>query len=393
MADTSISLEPVERATRERLFTRQFVLLALAELAYFTADGVAVYTLPVFATGPVGSGSAGAGLAFGAFAVSALVLRPLAGRLSDRHGRRPLLAGGALLCALGMAMTTQVSHLGPLVAVRLLLGVAEAAFFVAVFAAVADLAPRSRLGEALSYNSLGLYLGLALGPPLGEVLVARSGFSAAWLGAAALALLSAAVVLLLGETRAPRDPGHPAGRLIHWPSVPVALGFLAAVVAMGGYLAFAALRADQIGLANTSLPLFAYGSTVVVCRIAFARVPDRLPSLPLGAAALAVMTLGLVAIATSPVAVGLLGGTVLLATGVAFSTPAFFTAVFARASSAERGAASATASIALDLGLGAGPMALGVVAGALGLGWAFGSAAAVALVGCGWTVAVHRRGR
>ena len=47
-------------------------------------------------------------------------------------------------------------------------GVAEAAFFVAGFALLADLAPPSRMGEALSYNSLGLYLGIALGPPLGE---------------------------------------------------------------------------------------------------------------------------------------------------------------------------------------------------------------------------------
>jgi predicted MFS family arabinose efflux permease len=103
------------------------------------------------------------------------------------------------------------------------------------------------------------------------------------------------------------------------------------------------------------------------------------------------MALGLVTIATSQGAVGLLAGTVLLATGVAFSTPAFFSAIFARAGSSERGAASATASIALDLGLGAGPIALGFVAGALGLGWAFGCAAAVALAGCAWTAAVHRR--
>ena len=46
-----------------------------------------------------------------------------------------------------------------MVALRLLAGVAEAAFFVASFAALADLAPPDRMGEALSYNSLGLYLG------------------------------------------------------------------------------------------------------------------------------------------------------------------------------------------------------------------------------------------
>ena len=48
-----------------------------------------------------------------------------------------------------------------------MLGVGEAAFFVAGFAFLADLAPPERMGEALSYNSLGLYLGIALGPAAG----------------------------------------------------------------------------------------------------------------------------------------------------------------------------------------------------------------------------------
>ena len=64
------------------------MLLAVADLAYFTCVGVALLLLPRWATGPVGSDEAGAGLAFGAFAITALVCRPFAGRLADRHGRR-----------------------------------------------------------------------------------------------------------------------------------------------------------------------------------------------------------------------------------------------------------------------------------------------------------------
>ena len=82
------------------LFTAAFIRLGLGDLAYFTAAGVAIYALPPYVTGPVGSDEAGAGLAFGAFAITALLLRPFAGRLSDVHGRRPLLVGGALLAVL-----------------------------------------------------------------------------------------------------------------------------------------------------------------------------------------------------------------------------------------------------------------------------------------------------
>lgn len=374
----------------ERLVTPTFVRLAIADLAYFTATGVAVYTLPFYVTGPVGSDASGAGLAFGAFAVTALVLRPFAGRLSDTVGRRPLLLGGALLCAVAMFMTAVVQSLALVVALRLTLGVAEAAFFVASFAAVADLAPASRLGEALSYNSLGLYLGLALGPPLGEILVRTLGFTAAWSAAAVLALLAAVVAAGMAETGTRRPAANPPAPLIHRKALPVALGFLASVLAMGGFLAFAALRADAVGLPITSIPLFVYGTIVVAGRIAFAKVPDRLPSLPLGAAALAVIAVGLTVTAVWGTGAGLITGTALLALGVTFSTPAFFSAVFATADPAERGAASGTLSAFLDLGLGGGPILLGLVAEGAGLPWTFATAAAVALAGCLWTLSLTR---
>ena len=79
--------------------------------------------------------------------------------------------------------------------------------------------------------------------------------------------------------------------------------------------------------------------------------------------------------------------------GVTLSTPAFFSAIFATAKPSERGAASGTASVFLDLGLGGGPMLLGFAAQAGGIPFAFGTAAVVALAGCGWTLLIRRGGR
>ncbi|HEU5240847.1 MAG TPA: MFS transporter [Ornithinibacter sp.] len=376
----------------DRLLTAPFVRLSVGDLAYFTAAGVAIYALPPYVVGPVGSDTAGAGLAFGAFAVTALLLRPFAGRLSDRVGRRPLLVGGALLAAAMMLLTGLADTLPLVVGLRLVVGVAEAAFFVASFAALADLAPPARMGEALSYNSLGLYLGLTLGPPLGELLVHSFGFTSAWLGAAALLVLAAVLVHGVGETRPARSAadGGPTA-LIHWRSVPPALGFLTSVVAMGGFLAFASLHAEDVGLARTSLPLAVYGVVVVVCRVAFAKVPDRLPALPLGAAALVAIAAGMALAAAWASPVGFLLGAALMGLGVSFSTPAFFSAVFATARPSERGAASGTASACIDLGLGGGSVALGLLAQSHGIPWGFGVAAGVALAGSIWTLALSRR--
>jgi predicted MFS family arabinose efflux permease len=389
----TLSTDRVAIGTRDRLLTPAFIRLAVADLAYFTATGVAIYTLPLWVTGPVGSDKAGAGLAFGAFAVSALILRPVAGRLADTRGRRPLLVGGALISALGMLATAYADNLVLVVLLRLLLGVAEAAFFVAALAALADLAPASRMGEAISSNSLGLYLGLAFGPPLGELLVMSAGFTAAWYGAAALSIVAAVVAAGIKDVRSRSAPTTGHSRLIHWKAVPPALGFFASVLAMGVFFAFGALQAEAVGLMPASAPLFVYGLVVVAGRLSLARILDRFPALLLGAIALAIIAGGLVTIALWTHPIGMVLGAVIFALGVTISTPAFFSAIFATAQPGERGAASGTASVFLDLGIALGPMVLGLAAQAGGIPFAFGLAAAVVLAGCGWILILSRVGR
>lgn len=359
-----------------RLLSAAFIALGVADLAYFLAVGIAIYALPLYVTGPVGATEAGVGLAFGASAVSAIVLRPVVGRWCDTRGRRPLLVSGALLAA-GV----------------LLLGVAEALFLVASLAALADLAPPDRMGEAISYNSLGLYLGLALGAPLGELLVRTIGFPGAWTGAGALAAGAAVLAGTIGETLAPRQVQGRPPRLVHRPAIPASLGFLTSVVAMSGFLAFAPLYAGTVGLMGTSLPVFVYGMVVVCLRVGLARMQDRLSPLPVGAGALLAMATGLLVLALLATPAGLVAGAVLLGAGVALSTPAFFTAIFATADPSSRGAAAGTASLALDAGMGGGPVLLGMVARGGGLQAAFVVAAAVALAGSAWTLRLVRDGR
>ena len=72
--------------------------------------------------------------------------------------------------------------------------------------------------------------------------------------------------------------------------------------------------------------------------------------------------------------------------GVTFTTPAFFTAVFTTVPEAERGAASATMSAAIDIGLGLGPILLGVVAETGGISAAMALGCLVAAAGAAWTL-------
>ncbi|MGQ0607817.1 MAG: MFS transporter [Chloroflexota bacterium] len=374
-----------------RLFTPAFIALTLSELAYFTAAGLLIGITPFFVTGPLRSDEAGLGLVAGAFGVTTLLLRPYAGRMADRRGRRPLLIGGALLCALVVLGHTLTVDLGILIGLRLLLGVAEAFYFVAAIAVLVDLAPPGRAGEAISYNSLALYLGIAIGPILGQLLLDAAGFNAAWGGAFGLALAATLLATRIPETAEPAAKADPAPHpLIHRAAVGPGLALFTGVAAMSGFFLLAGPHAERMGLEAWSLTFLVFGGVVVGCRIAFAWLPDRVPPMMLGAAALAMCAIGLTVTALSSGIGGLLVGITLLAIGVAFMTPALFAATFARVAPSERGAASGTTTLFIDLGFGGGPLVIGLVAAAGGIPVAFGVGAAIALAGAAGALVVPR---
>lgn len=365
----------------ERLFTPAFLALTLSDLAYFTASGLLLGVTPFFVTGPLGSGKVGLGLALGAFSATTLVLRPMVGRMVDRSGRRRLLIGGEASFAVLIACHGLATDLWILVVIRLLMGAAEAFSFVAGFAMLADLAPAGRAGEALSWNSLALYLGVAVGPGIGQLLLNLGGFAAAWVGGTSLALLAAALAARIPETAPPAPEGAPSVPLIHRAVIRPGLALFSGVAGTAAFLAFAGLHAKDIGLEAWSAVPLVYGAIVVGCRVIFARVPDRLPALRLAAASLGVCTVGLAVLAAVPSATGIFAGAAILAVGVAFLTPAIFAAIFAMVGPHERGAAAGTATIFIDLGFGGGPMLLGFVAASAGIPAAFAAAAAVTAAG------------
>ncbi|MEU8222715.1 MFS transporter [Kribbella sp. NPDC048915] len=377
--------------TRTRLVTPQFVLLGGAALAYFLADGLLVPTVPRHVAGALAGGNLAVGLVVAAFSLSALVLRPWAGRLVDRRGRAVAMAGGGIAFAASVAAYGWADSVEMLAALRLLTGVGDAFFFVGALTAMTDLAPAERRGEAISLFSLSLYVGLAVGPPLGELLFATAGATVVWLVAAGSAGIAVLLALGVGETRPDTtvtDARH--ARLVPRAAVVPALLLLALVWGMAGFLAFVPLYALDLGLSGAGLLLFGFAGIVVVIRSAGARIPDRLGAARSVRIALLCSTIALVVIGGWRSTAGLVAGTALLGIGVALGTPAIMMLALERAPANERGAVMGTVSMSIDLANGLGPACFGLVAAATDRGFGF---LAAALVAAGGLVLAARGGR
>jgi MFS family permease len=379
-----------------RLVTRSFVALAATALAFFVAAGVVLPVVAPFAIDRLGSDEAGAGFAYGAFSVAALVLRPVVGWAADRFGRRPLLVVGALISVGALAFHLMVDSLALFIVARAILGIAEAFFFVAAIAAGADLAPPARRGEALNLLSLSVYLGVGIGPLIGELVLRNAGFSAVWLVALALTVAAAALVAVVPETSPTVVGGRGDGgrsRLFHPAGLFPGVLILAGTTGMAGFLAFLPLYTTAVGLGGAGLPFAIYAGLVIVLRIVFAKLPDQIGPTRLSGGALAVGALGLLILGLAPTSTGVLVGTVVFASGIAFLMPGLLTLAVSRVSEMERGSVVGTASAFLDLAFGLAPAVLGIVAARVGFGGVFLVSAVVSAIGFVALVAWSRSDR
>ena len=77
-----------------------FAGIFVVTLLSLMAVGAVLPVLPRYVRGPLDSGDIAVGVVVGSYALTGLAGRPLAGRLADHRGRKPMVIVGTLLAAL-----------------------------------------------------------------------------------------------------------------------------------------------------------------------------------------------------------------------------------------------------------------------------------------------------
>jgi MFS family permease len=287
-----------------------------------------------------------------------------------------------VLMVVGALGLVAAEGLAPVVGLRLLSGMGEALFLVGGISIINDIAPEHRRGEALSLYTLASYGGLAVGPLLGELVLRDDHWDSVWLLAAAAGLTAGLLGLFLPETG--EHDGEPTvgGRwLPHRDGLLPGLVLGMGLFGFGGFNAFIALYALDIGL-DAAGPLFAlFAIVVVTVRSIGAKIPDRLGPLRTVRIALVLLASGLAVMGLWQAALGLYLGTLVFSVGQALAFPALMTLALQRAPARERGAVAGTVTAFVDLAIASGAVALGGVADLGGYPSVFLVSAAVAAAG------------
>ncbi|MDX6693231.1 MAG: transporter, family, tetracycline resistance protein [Blastocatellia bacterium] len=169
--------------------------------------GIVIPVLPFYVEGTKFNASPRAvGLLFASYSIMQLIFTPILGRLSDKHGRRPILFFSLLgtslgFLILGLATTVWMLFLG-----RIIDGITGGNISTAQ-AYIADITTPENRAKGMGMIGAAFGMGFIFGPAIGGVL-SKWGISVPFFFAAGLALANAVLLyFVLPETV---TPGHPA---------------------------------------------------------------------------------------------------------------------------------------------------------------------------------------
>ncbi|MES2441797.1 MAG: MFS transporter [Pseudomonadota bacterium] len=310
-----------------------------------------------------------------AYLLAITIVIVVAGQLGDRIGRRRLLLAGIALFTGSSLLCGLAPTLALLVAARGVQGLGAAVMMALTITFVGDLVPRARMGRAMGLLGTMSAVGTTLGPSLGGVLVASSGWQAIFLLNVPLGVLAFAIVRrALPADRRPERRGLDGTGIMLWVSLfqnpglrtGLATNALVSTVVMATLVVgpFYLSGALGLGAAAVGLVLSAGPLVAALAGVPAGRLVDRFGTGTTGIGGLVAMTTGSLALSLIPHGAGIAGYVVpitVLTAGYAMFQAANNTAVMADAPSGQRGVVSGMLTLSRNLGLMTGASAMGAV--------------------------------
>jgi len=374
---TSARLRPAASAAHDRPITTLLPIMAVVLIA-FLVIGLALPVLPLHVHQGLGLGTFVVGLVAGSQFAAALLSRVWSGRYADGRGaKRAVVAGLLAAAASGLLYLLSLRFIGApwvsaaiLLLGRGLLGAAESFIITGAVSWGLALAGPERAGRVIAWIGMAMFVALAGGAPLGPALYAAGGFAAV---AAATVLVPLGTILLAAPLPSVPPPGgaRPSlltvARAVWMPG----LGSALSSIGFGAIIAFGALLSADRGWSPVWLMFSAFAAALVAARLLFGHLPDRLGGARVALACVLVEAAGLALIWLAPGLAAATAGAALAGFGYALVYPGLGVEAVRRAPPQSRGLAMGAYTSCLDVALGFGSPALGLVAGWAGLGSVF----------------------
>lgn len=352
----------------------------VATWCVYTSVGVLVPLVPQYICERYGSGATAIGVAVLVYGAANVAARPIAGWFLRSGDPWRLMTLSVVVGVAALLLTPLAPNLPWMLALRFVEGATVGMFYTAAATNVVRQTPHTQRGRVLSYFSVPLILGVAVGPVIGDVLIGSAGLDRTWLLSGVIMLLAVPVCLVrTGQPAggaAPVPAANPAVStswrqallepLIQpaavWPAIVLALS----IAGFGGFQALVPVYGPQIGLQATGSVFFVYSVLTMLIRVACATVFDRLPIVEAVLVGCVADVAGLAVVWLWPTPAALYVGAVLMAVAIALQYVLLMKLALTGVSRSQEGTIVAAYSSSYDMGAGLGAAAMGLVVSATG---------------------------
>ncbi|KPX94105.1 MFS transporter [Pseudomonas meliae] len=378
--------------------TLQIVSIVFYTFIAFLCIGLPIAVLPGYVHDQLGFSPLIAGLTIASQYLATLLSRPFAGRATDTLGSKRSIVFGLWGIVISGSMTLLATllqefatlSLSILIVARLFLGVSQGLIGVGTISWCIGKLGAEHTARSISWNGIASYGAIAIGAPLGVIVIDAVGFNS--LGGALIVMAGLALWLIRNKPSVPVVVGE---RLPYWSVfgriAPYGLGLTLSSIGYGTLTTFITLFYLSRGWEGAAYCLSMFGVCFILARLLFIGAINRLGGYNAAIVCMAVEICGLLMLWLSPSSGIALAGAGLTGVGLSLVYPALGVEAIKSVTTPSRGAGLSAYAVFFDLALAiAGPV-MGAIALGQGYDWIFFYAALLSACALALTIWLSRR--
>jgi len=190
------------RVFKSVALNRTILLTCFVEASILFAYGTFETFLPLYAV-EHGLSAAQVGVFLSGQIIVLALTKPIMGKFSDTHGRRPQIVAGGLLGAACIGSFSLFSSFFPLLLLSITFGLCLSIVTSATSAFIADLSSQQARGSAMGLLGSIMDIGHTTGPLVSGVITSSFGYTQSFLGAAMVLLVVSGLFLFSSRVKSP----------------------------------------------------------------------------------------------------------------------------------------------------------------------------------------------
>lgn len=376
-----------------KLWTKDFIIITLTSFLVFLTFYLLMTTLTLYAIEQFKSSQTEAGFAASIFVIGSLILRLFAGKYIDVIGRKKLLYFSLILFLASCLLYFLVDSYVLLLIIRFVHGAAFGIVTTVMATAVIGIIPPTRRGEGTGYYSLSTPLATAIGPFLGILITQHANFNMIFIVCTAFSIISIIVMLFANIAESPltaEQKQHAKGFKIQdffeKTAVPIAAIIFILGIAYASILTYISPYSIEIKLTGAASIFFiVYAVFLLASRPFTGKLLDQKGANIVIYPALILFASGLICLSQSYTGAMLLIASALIALGFGNMISCSQAVVVNKSPRHRMGLATSTFYIAMDAGIGVGPIIIGIILPLVGFRGMYMTMAVLVLV----TIAIY----